>query len=69
MEKWLLSQTFYHRLSTNTREMMDATAVGAFLFLTLTQATNPVKRWRPIKLGTRNVNSARKKEECTSSRR
>ena len=27
------------------------------------------KRWRPIKLGTRNVNPARKKEECTSSRR
>jgi hypothetical protein len=27
------------------------------------------KIWRPIKLGTRNVNPARKKEECTSSRR
>jgi hypothetical protein len=27
------------------------------------------KRWRPIKLGTWNINPARKKEECTSSRR
>jgi hypothetical protein len=28
-----------------------------------------LKRWHPIKLGTRNINPARKKEECTSSRR
>jgi hypothetical protein len=39
MESWLLLQTFYHGLSTNTREMMDAAAGGAFLPLTLTQAT------------------------------
>jgi hypothetical protein len=38
----LLLQTFYHRLSTNTREMVDAATGGAFLSLTLTQATNLV---------------------------
>jgi hypothetical protein len=40
MENWLLLQTFYHEISTNTHESMDATAGGAFLSLTLTQATN-----------------------------
>jgi type II secretory pathway component PulM len=65
MENWLLLQTFYHGLSTNTRETMDAAAGGAFLSLTLTLW----KIWRPIKVGTRNVNPTRKKEECTSSRR
>jgi hypothetical protein len=44
MENWLLLQTFYHRLSTNTREMMDAVGRGAFLSLTLTQATNLVEK-------------------------
>jgi hypothetical protein len=29
MENWLLLQTFYHGLSTNTREAMDAAAGGA----------------------------------------
>jgi hypothetical protein len=43
MENWLLLHTFYHGLSTNTREMMDAAAGGAFLSLTLTQATNLVE--------------------------
>jgi hypothetical protein len=68
MENWLLLQTFYHGLSTNTSEMMDAAAGGAFLSLTLNLLTL-WKRWHLIKLGTRNVNPARKKEECTSSRR
>jgi hypothetical protein len=44
MENWLLLQTFYHGLSANTREMMDAAAGGAFLSLTLTQATNLVEK-------------------------
>jgi hypothetical protein len=44
MENWLPLQTFYHGLSTNTCEMMDAAAGGAFLSLTLTQATNLVEK-------------------------
>jgi hypothetical protein len=42
MENWLLLQTFYHGLSTNTRETMDAVAGGALLYLTLTEATTLV---------------------------
>jgi hypothetical protein len=41
---WLLLHTFYHGLSTNTRETMDAAAGGAFLSLTFTQATNLVEK-------------------------
>jgi hypothetical protein len=44
MKNWLLLQTFYHGLSTNTRETMDAATGGAFLSLTLTQATNLVEK-------------------------
>jgi hypothetical protein len=44
MENWLLLQTFYHGLSTNTSAMMDAAAGGAFLSLTLTQATDLVEK-------------------------
>jgi hypothetical protein len=44
VENWLLLQTFYHMLSTNTREMMDAATGGAFLSLTLTQATNLMEK-------------------------
>jgi hypothetical protein len=44
MENWLLLQIFYHRLSTNTRETMDAAAGDAFMSLTLTQATNHVEK-------------------------
>jgi hypothetical protein len=44
MENWLLMQSFYHMLSTNTRESMDAAVGGAFLSLTLTQATNLVEK-------------------------
>jgi hypothetical protein len=39
MENWLLMQTFYHGLTNSTRETMDATAGGAFLSLTINQAT------------------------------
>jgi hypothetical protein len=45
IENWLLLQTFYHGLSaTNTRETMDAAAGGAFLSLTVTQATNLLEK-------------------------
>jgi hypothetical protein len=40
LESWFLLHTFYHRLSTNTCETMDAAAGCAFLSLTLTHATN-----------------------------
>jgi hypothetical protein len=44
-EAWARFQdTFYHGLSTNTRETMDAATGGAFLSLTLTQATNLVEK-------------------------
>jgi hypothetical protein len=36
MEKWLLMQTFYHKLFTSTRESVDAAVGGAFLSLNLT---------------------------------
>jgi hypothetical protein len=42
--EWLLLQTFYRGLSINTCEMMDAATGGAFLSLTLTQATNLVDK-------------------------
>jgi hypothetical protein len=42
--KLLPLQTFYHRLSTNTRETMDAAAGGALLSLTLTRATDLVEK-------------------------
>ena len=38
MEKWLLMQTFYHGLTNNTCETMDAAAGGAFLSLTILAA-------------------------------
>jgi hypothetical protein len=39
MENWLLMQTFYHGLTNSTHETMDAAAGGAFLSLTINQAT------------------------------
>jgi len=44
MESWLLMQTFYHGLSNSTRETMDAAARGAFLSLTISQATALVEK-------------------------
>jgi len=44
MENWLLMQTFYHGLGNNTRETMDAAAGGAFLSLTISQATTLVEK-------------------------
>jgi len=44
MESWLLMQTFYHGLSNSARETMDATVGGAFLSLTIPQATALVEK-------------------------
>jgi hypothetical protein len=38
MEEWLLMQTFYHGLTSSTRETLDAAARGAFLSLNLRDA-------------------------------
>ena len=43
MEKSLLMQTFYHDHSNNSRETLDAAARGAFLSLTISQATTLVE--------------------------
>jgi hypothetical protein len=37
-------QTFYHGLNNSTRETMDAAAGGAFLSLTIAQATTLVEK-------------------------
>jgi hypothetical protein len=44
MENWLLMQTFYHGLTNNTRENMDASTGGAFLSLTISQATGLMEK-------------------------
>jgi hypothetical protein len=44
MENWLLMQTFYHGLTTSTREIMDATAGGDFLSLTIRDASTLVEK-------------------------
>ena len=42
MENCLLMQTFFHGLTNNTCETMDATAGGAFLSLTLSIASGHI---------------------------
>jgi hypothetical protein len=44
MEDWILKQTFYHGLTNNAHENMDATARGAFLSLTIPQAITLVEK-------------------------
>ena len=44
MESWLLMQTFYHGLGNSARETMEAAAGGAFLSLTISQATTLVEK-------------------------
>jgi hypothetical protein len=44
MEDWLLMQTFYHGLTPSTRETIDAAAGGAFLSLTVRDATALVEK-------------------------
>jgi hypothetical protein len=44
MEKWLLMQTFYHRLTSITRETLDTAPGGAFLSLNLRDAKALVEK-------------------------
>jgi len=44
MENWLFMQTFYHRLSNNIRETMDAATRGELLSLNMSQATALVQK-------------------------
>jgi hypothetical protein len=44
MENWLLMQTFYHGLTNSTHETMYAAAGGAFLSLTINQATTLMEK-------------------------
>jgi hypothetical protein len=44
MEEWLLMQTFYHGLTSSTRETLDATTGGAFLSLNLRDAKALVEK-------------------------
>jgi hypothetical protein len=44
MEHWLLMQTFYHGLTSSTRENVDATAGGSFLSLNITEATTLIEK-------------------------
>jgi hypothetical protein len=44
MENWLLMQTFYHGLTTSTHDIMDTTVGGAFLSLTIRDATTLVEK-------------------------
>ena len=44
MESWLLMQMFDHGLDNSARETMDAAAGGAFLSLTISQATALVEK-------------------------
>jgi hypothetical protein len=37
-------QNFYHELTTSTREIIDAAAGGAFLSLTVSDATSLVEK-------------------------
>jgi hypothetical protein len=63
-------QTFYHRLSNNTHETMDAAAEGAFLLLLFLKPLLLWKRWPPIKVGVKNIlRPTREVEVCTSSRK
>ena len=59
MVDWLLVQIFYHGVTNSTRENIDAAAGGAFLSLTITQATALVEKmasnqgWNKERLQTR----------------
>jgi hypothetical protein len=44
VENWLLMQTFYHGLTTSTCETMDDATRGAFLSLTIRDATTLVEK-------------------------
>ena len=67
MESWLLMQTFYHGLGNSARETMDAAAGGAFLSLTIPQATTLVEKmasnqgWNEERTQTRKLDLLMKK--------
>jgi hypothetical protein len=44
MENWIVMQTFYHGLTNNTYETMDVAVGGAFMSLTIPQATTLVEK-------------------------
>jgi hypothetical protein len=44
MENWLLIQTFYHGLTSSTRENVDADAGGSFLSLNITETNNLIEK-------------------------
>jgi hypothetical protein len=70
IENWLLMQTFYHGLTSNTRETMDTVARGAFLSLTIPAATALVEKMAWTKVGMKNVfKPAREVEVCINSKR
>jgi len=70
MENWLLIQTFHHRLNNSTCETIDAAAGGAFLSLTIAQATTLVEKMASNQgWSEERTRPTREVEECTSSRR
>jgi hypothetical protein len=60
MENWLHMQTFYHGLTTSTCETMDVAAGGAFLSLTIRNATALVEKM---------ASNQSWNEECTQTRK
>jgi hypothetical protein len=44
MENWLLMHTFYHGLTSSTRENVDAATGGSFLSLHITEATTLIEK-------------------------
>jgi hypothetical protein len=70
MENWLLMQTFYHRLNNSTCETMDAASRGAFLSLTIAQATALVEKMASNQCWSEEeLKPTIEVEVCTSSRR
>jgi hypothetical protein len=47
MKEWLLMQTFYHVLTSSTRETLDVAAGGVFLSLNLRDAKALVEKMAP----------------------
>jgi len=70
MESLLLMQMFYHGLGNNARETMDAVAGGAFLSLTISQATALVEKMASNQSwNEKGPRHAREVEVCISSRK
>jgi chorismate synthase len=69
MEDWLLIQTFYHGLTPSTRETIDAVAGGAFLSLTVRNATALVEKMVANQGWSEERTQTTREVVCTSSRR